>query len=184
MTGVKRLKIDEPFVVEWSDRYLGDTSGAEAALEDRLFRVISPVLRRRGHLTREELLTIGRWKSPRARSRLEENGAKRVRAITSMALAPNALERSSVLMALSGVGIPIASAILAIWDPHNYTVFDWRATETLRRAGYFDVSAGRASFGLYLSVCRDVADGLDLPDMPISKLRILDRALWKYSQAS
>jgi hypothetical protein len=179
---VGRLRIDRPFVLRLSDRYLREMSEEEAAFEEHLFSGVSGTIRERGHLTRGELLSIGRWKSPRARSRLEQNDARRVREITSLAFAPEAIERASVLMALSGVGEPMASAILAVWDPHRYTVFDWRATETLREAGLLRSSGGAVSLGLYLAVCRGLADHLDLPDAPISKLRLLDRALWKYSQ--
>ena len=86
-----------------------------------------------------------------------------------------------MLTALSGVGEPIASAILAVWDPNRYTVFDRRATETLQAAGSFRSSGGHVTLGLYLAVCRELADRLDLPDAGVPKLRLLDRALWAYS---
>jgi hypothetical protein len=178
---VGRLRIDEAFVLRWSDRYLEDVSDADAAFEERLFSDVSGTIRSRGHLTRGEFLTIGTWKSPRARSRLERNDARRVRSITSLAFAPDAVERASVLTALSGVGEPIASAVLAVWDPRRYTVFDWRATETLQAAGLFRSRGGRVTLGLYLSVCRELADRLDLPDAGVPRLRLLDRALWAYS---
>jgi hypothetical protein len=178
---VGRLRIDETFVLRWSDRYLEDVSGADAAFEERLFSDVSATVRARGHVTRDEFLKIATWKSPRARSRLERNDAKRVRAITSLAFGPAAVERASALTALSGVGEPIASAILAVWDPRSYTVFDWRATETLQAAGLFRTSGERVTLGLYLAVCRELADGLDLPDAGVPGLRLLDRALWAYS---
>ena len=178
---VRRLRIDETFVLRWSDRYLRDLSEADAAFEEHLFTDLAGDLRDRGYLTRGELMTIGCWKSPRVRSRLEQNDPRRVRAITSLAFAPDTTERASLLTALSGVGEPIASAILAVWDPHHYTVFDWRATETLQAAGLFRSSGDRVTLGIYLAVCRQVVDRLDLPEGPVSKLRLLDRALWTYS---
>lgn len=178
---MRRLRIDEAFVLVWSDRYLRDLSEADAAFEEHLFTDLAGDLRDRGYLMRGELMTIGCWKSPRARSRLEQNDARRVRAITSLAFAPDTTERASILTALSGVGEPIASAILAVWDPHRYTVFDWRATETLRAAGLFRSSGDRVTLGIYLAVCRQVVDRLDLPEGAVSDLRLLDRALWTYS---
>ena len=100
--------------IRWSDRYLLDVSEADAAFEEHLFSDVSAAVRARGHLTRGEFLTIATWKSARARSRLERNDARHVRAITSRAFAPDAVERASVLTSLSGVGEPIASAILAV----------------------------------------------------------------------
>jgi hypothetical protein len=178
---VRGLRIDESFVLRWSDRYLQDISDADAASEAHLFSDVSAVVSARRHLTRGEFLTIATWKSARARSRFEQNDARRVRSITSLAFAPDAVERASVLTALSGVGEPIASAILAVWDPHHYTVFDWRATETLQAAGSLRSSGGRVTLGLYLAVCRELADRLDLPESGVPKLRLLDRALWAYS---
>ena len=176
-----RLRIDEAFVIRWSERYLEDVSEADAEFEEHLFSDVSATVRARGHLALGEFMTIGTWKSPRARSRLERNDGRRVRAITSLAFAPDTVERASVLTSLSGVGEPIASAILAVWDPHRYTVFDWRATETLQAAGRFRASGGHVSLGLYLAVCRELADRLDLPGADVPKLRLLDRALWTYS---
>ncbi len=178
---MRRLKIDEAFVLRWAERYVADISDAEAAFEERLFSVGSATIRARGYLTRGEFMTIAIWKSPRARSRLERNDARRVRAVTSLAFAPDAVERASVLTGLSGVGEPIASAILAVWDPVRFTVFDWRATETLQAAGAFRSSGPHVSLGLYLAVCSELADRLDLPDTTLPKLRLLDRALWAYS---
>lgn len=176
-----RLRIDEAFVLRWSDRYLQDLPPADAAFEERLFSDLAATVRVRGYLTRGELITIGCWKSPRARSRLQRNDARHVRAITTRAFAPDAVERASLLTTLSGVGEPIASAILAVWDPERYTVFDWRATETLEAAGLFGSRSGRVTLGLYLAVCRELADRLDLPEADVPKLRLLDRALWTYS---
>jgi hypothetical protein len=176
-----RLRIDETFVLRWSDRYIRDLPEADAAFEEQLFTDLAATVRDRGWLTRGELITIGCWKSPRARSRLERNDARHVRALTAQAFAPDAVERASILTALSGVGEPIASALLAVRDPDHYTVFDWRATETLRAAGLFRAGGGRVTLGLYLAVCRELADRLDLPEVNVPKLRLLDRALWTYS---
>lgn len=179
-----RLRIDEPFVLEWSGRYVQGMRADEAKLEGRLFSGLSTRCRKRGSLTHLDLLTIGRWKSPRALHLLEQNEAGRVQEVTALAFAPDASERASTLMALLGVGEPMASAILTVWDPLRHTVFDWRATETLKEAGLLAVGRGRVTFGLYLALCRRLADHLDLPNPEISKLRMLDRALWKYSAMS
>ena len=176
-----RLRIDEAFVLRWSGRYLEGVPQADAAIEEYLFTDVSATVRARGSLSRGEFLAIGTWKSPRVRSRLERNDARRVQTITSLAFAPDAVERASILIALSGVGEPIASAILAVWDPGRYTVYDWRATETLQTAGLFRASGGHVSWGLYLALCRELADRLDLPGADVPKLRLLDRALWAYS---
>ena len=47
--------------------------------------------------------------------------------------------RLSILTALPGVGVPVASAVLALGDPSRYCVIDfrgWRAVYDLRRASF------------------------------------------------
>jgi hypothetical protein len=75
----------------------------------------------------------------------------------------------------------MASAILSVWDPSRYTVFDVRAVATLRAAGQLPASP-KVGFGLYLATCRALASKLAPPEADISQLRALDRALWKWGQ--
>lgn len=86
-----------------------------------------------------------------------------------------------MLTSLQGVGEPMASAILSVWDPSRYTVFDVRAVATLRAAGQLPASP-KVGFGLYLVTCRALASKFAPADADISPLRALDRALWKWSQ--
>lgn len=87
-------------------------------------------------------------------------------------------ERSSILTALEGVGDAMASALLTVWRPDRYTIYDWRAVETLRLAGHLAGTRRAPPFGLYLETCRRLAADSGLGD----DLRSLDRALWKFSQ--
>ena len=76
----------------------------------------------------------------------------------------------------------MASALLAVWDPERYTVYDWRAVETLRAARELPASGKDPPVGLYLDVCRQLVGRLDLGAELKPHLRSLDRALWKYSR--
>ena len=178
-----RLRIDERFVLTWSERYLSEMDPEERAREDRLFLQVGSAVRAQGYFSRAQFLQVGEWKSPRSRSLYRRNTEAQVRTITALALGSLVEERLSTLTALLGVQDAVASALLTVWDPERFTVTDWRARETLTRAGKFRTSGGRAPYGLYLAVCRDIADGLDVSVGGISRLRRLDRALWKCSQA-
>jgi hypothetical protein len=89
-------------------------------------------VRRRGHFTRAEFRRMCRWKSPRARQLWEANSAARVRAVSRVVLATrNERRRMELLTGLSGVGVPMASAILTLIDPRRYGVLDIRAWQLL-----------------------------------------------------
>lgn len=173
------LTIDESFVERWSQRYADRATAAGAALERQLFNDVGPAARARMHLEMDELLQIGRWKAARSASHLSRNDPMNVRHVTRAAFAPKAVERLSILTTLYGVQDAMASSILTVWSPEQYTVWDVRAIWTMQQAGLIE---DRAPFGWYLISCRALADSLAVSATDVSKLRTLDRALWQYSK--
>jgi hypothetical protein len=100
---------------------------ATAALIARLACV-----RRRGAFTRAELLLMATWKSARARPHYLRNSPALVRAVSRAALAARTEgERMAQLTRLTGVSIPVASAILTLIDPRRYGVLDIRVWQFL-----------------------------------------------------
>jgi len=177
-----RLTIDEDFVRRWSRRYLESQTPLESELERSLFEEVGRQVNARGSFTKDELMSVGEWKSTRARSRLARNPPALVERITRTALAsPD--ERIGVLLTLDGVGPPMASAILTVWQPDGYTVYDFRAVATLQRAGAFAGIRTYPSFGLYLETCRAIVSELQLGPEDRPYLRSLDRALWMYDRS-
>ena len=80
----------------------------------------------------------------------------------------------AVLVGLSGVGIPVASAILTAMFPLRYTVIDKRALTSLGHPK----NDGTIKFYIqYLAECRRLADLYKV------ELRTLDRALWQWRPA-
>jgi hypothetical protein len=175
------LRVDRAFIRRWSRAYVESQRPDEALREAALFGEVGPAVRARGHFTIDEFLAVGEWKSVRARSKLRSNPAELVEAVTRQALAaPD--ERLSVLTSLRGVGAPIGSALLSVWDPTRYTVIDVRAEGALRAAGLLPATPA-TGYGLYLATCRRIADRYAPADADVSPLRALDRALWKWSEA-
>jgi len=167
--------VNDVFVVKWAAGYAERMPSEEV----RLFAQLTPVLEAQGYFTRDQFLDVGRWKSPRSRSLLLKNSEDEVKEVTKIALGPTE-ERVSALRGLHGVQEAIASALLTVWRPDAYTVTDWRARDCLKHLGC--LALARPTYGLYLGVCRDLSDKLNLPDDEVPALRLLDRALWKYSQ--
>jgi hypothetical protein len=125
---------------------------------------VAPALAR-GYLTTEEFLAICRWKEPRQRMRRhwQRNDDAHVAACSRSALATNdERQRMEALLALHGVGIAVASALLTMLDPTRYGVIDVRAWQVLYRYGMVHTNPAGRGFSIeewlvYLAVVRDLA---------------------------
>jgi len=85
-----------------------------------------------GRFTRAEFLAMCRWKSPRSRRHYERNSARSIRRASTAALAARTERlRIARLVALPGVSVATASAILTLIDPRRYGVLDIRCWQLL-----------------------------------------------------
>ena len=128
-----------------------------------------------GNYSRDNLIIIVKWKSPRPAALIELNTENDIAVALKFASAlttPEAMA-AAVLTALHGVGIPMASAILTAINPQRYTVLDYRALESLGIKNWPD---SFAFYVAYLEACRELATTHGKP------LRTLDRALWQWSK--
>lgn len=83
-------------------------------------------------LTKPELVSICRWKSPRAIRHIEANHPATIRSLTRKALSTRSEQkRIEYLTQLRGVSLPMASAILSLIDPKRYGVIDIRVWQLL-----------------------------------------------------
>jgi hypothetical protein len=131
--------------------------------------------RRRGYFTRAEFLEVCRWKTPRSAPKVQANSASAIRMATSRALAAeDPIDQVDALTALSGVGVPTASALLHFACPESFPILDVRALWSLGMAGR---SAYSATFWVqYVEACRAIASRHNV------SMRTLDKALWQYSK--
>jgi len=102
--------------------------------KDKLtFEGIHEALCVNGYLTTPQLKAVALWKTPRVSKIVNEKNDpdQIVREITAFALKiPDEKYKIRLLCSLDGIGIPRASAILAMSDPKKYGVIDvnaWRA---------------------------------------------------------
>jgi hypothetical protein len=134
-----------------------------------------------GEYRREHLVKIFDWKTRgRGRSRIALNSDAEITDALQLAVsAKTELCALSVLTGLSGVEIPVASTILTVVYPKQYTILDFRALYSLS----IDETVYSPRFYLaYLDVCRQVArQAADAVGADVS-LRKLDHALWQYSK--
>jgi hypothetical protein len=88
---------------------------------------------RNGQYSRANLVVIFKWKTrDRGKTRLENNSDQEIE--EALRLASHATQPRSaiaILTGLSGVAVPVASAIMTTVHPERYTIIDFRALETL-----------------------------------------------------
>lgn len=128
-----------------------------------------------GDHSKSNLKVIIEWKSHRIAGLIDGNTDAEIASALRFSCNAQTSERSAVdtLFRLRGVGIPVASAILAMVDPNRYTIIDFRALESL---GIVRSEDSLDFYLEYLRRCREIAreHGVDL--------RTLDRALWQWSK--
>lgn len=208
--------IDRAFVKEWSERYLHDAANSRWrpgpklvsamaefpalqvvrglasywSLEDFIFSTIGPSVRDAALFTVAEFVTVGYWKTPRPLTNYLSNEARpgTIQKVTGAALARTepAIGRRATLAYLNGVGAPVASALLTVWCPDEFTIIDYRALSTLSHFGA-TVDGVAASehrqfwweqhYELYLKLCKSIVETV----APFT-LREVDRALWKWGE--
>ena len=129
----------------------------------------------RGYLTKEDLRTIAKWKSPRSAGHIEKNSDDYIQEISGIALTARAERvRIEVLILLDGVRWPTASVVLHFFHKDPYPIVDFRALWSVS----MDVPK-QYTFGFwwkYVEYCRKLATRAHL------EIRQLDQALWQYSK--
>jgi hypothetical protein len=128
----------------------------------------------RGSMTKEEFLTVVTWKSPRPKRWAEANTPGDIRDATHSAFSTtNARVRIGVLMTLSGVSYPMASAILHLVckDVPLLDVNALAALDVKKPSSY--------SFQFWNAYCAAV---LAIAGKSSRPLRTIDRALYIFGQ--
>jgi thermostable 8-oxoguanine DNA glycosylase len=152
-------------------------------LEDYLFGVVSPRFRESHTLNPYDFFAIVTWKSNRTKTKIMSGLANSGRSVPSLMYEVSAATspegKVEALLRVWGIGLALASAILTVCYPEEFTVLDYRAWEALREAA---VEGLPARYPLkveeYLLYCR--ASTRLAAEKGIS-LRDLDRALWAKS---
>lgn len=165
------MAIDADWIDYWAARYNEDNKG----YDDEVLNEVGPGVRECGFYRRADLLTVGRWKTPRVLPRLDSNTDDMIRDITSTALAAPQLIQHLVLTLLHGVGVPMASSLLMVWEPDEHTVIDVRAVKSLVVNEEIGDPAPRLypPYIDYLAVCKAISQRCR------RTLRMVDRALYK-----
>jgi hypothetical protein len=138
---IKRLPYNslEPLIAknlsieEWSDT-------------QNLIKKLRPA-KKRGWLTKEELIEICHWKSARAIKYICSNHVANIKKQTGIALTTKSEQlKILALRELKGVSLPMASAILMLTNPRRYGVIDIRVWEVMFNIGTMSANPRGANF--------------------------------------
>ena len=122
--------------------------------------------RRRGWLTKDELVDICYWKSPRAIRHIKSNRTGTIKRLTQIAFRSRSEQTKIVeFTKLKGVSVPMASAILMLTNPKRYGVIDIRVWEVLHSIGTMQTNSRGVNFNFkewyrYLIILRHYSDKL------------------------
>lgn len=147
-------------------------------LENYLFGELRNNFQRRGHLTPEEFFCIIIWKANRAKSRIKDKMLKRrstlsgnIKKLTSEIFkTSNNKEKLKILLEKWEFGLPMATAILTLLYPKDFTVYDVRVRSQL---GIKDFSNRKNRIEIYFSEFLP-----KVKKQPGKILRDKDRYLW------
>lgn len=156
-------------------------------LESYLLDTVRPRFAQQGYLSAFDFFCIVIWKANRAKSKLAKRLLARgynklddaVYALTSgLAQQPTAKDRLYYLWKTWGFYLPMASAILTILYPDEFTIYDWRVCEMLN--GYEYLSTTSKFEKLWLGYEQYIKSVQALTPNGMS-LRDGDRYLWGQS---
>lgn len=152
-------------------------------LEDYLFETVSGRFRTDGTLSPYDFFAVVIWKSDRPKTRIKHGLVAAGRTVEALMrevhAAPTGQAKVEALLQVDGVGLAMASAVLAVCYPEHFTVLDYRAWEALQQMSAQGLPAAypqnAGQYLQYCAACRCLAGEAGL------SLRDLDRALWAQS---
>ncbi|SJZ45222.1 PHP domain-containing protein [Selenihalanaerobacter shriftii] len=107
----------------------------------------------KGYLTKDELYNLAHLNSTRSSYHVKKNPAYRVKKVTEIVYQlDDEFSQLTLLVGLTGIGIPTASAILTSLNDTEHAVIDTRVWATLHQMGYFDVEKESFTADDYLRI--------------------------------
>jgi hypothetical protein len=157
-------------------------------LEQYLFYEVGPRFRVEGSLDAFDLFSIIIWKANRAKTKIAHGLLTYFPDLDSAARsltgalhdAADHEERLLVLLGRQGFGLPMATAVLTVLYPDDFTVYDVRVCEQL---GSFSTLGRQRASGIWPEYLKYRRAVLDANPMSLS-LRDADRYLWARSAAA
>lgn len=167
-----RFPIDQ--IQHLSTQYITGLSQRDRSLTEAIAQGVFPSYRRKGFLTKQEFLTVCAWKTPRSKRHCESNDESFVKEISRLAQRTRSEQlRIQVWTLIAGVKWPTASVFVHFAFPNRYPIMDFRALWSVKTdvPNNYDYPFWME----YTRFCRRVSRRAGVT------MRVLDQALWKYS---
>lgn len=140
---------------------------------------LSLKIKKQGHLTKDQAISILKWKSPRPLKYYNMNSDEDFTKITRLSFTQKDEKiKIHILTALIGVKYPAASALLMFYDKTQYPIIDIRVWKQLYKNNLLTENPNGQAFTLgqwnnYLTVIRQIANENGLTARQIEK-RLFD----------
>ncbi len=152
-------------------------------LERYLFEVVTERFKERSTLNPYDFFAIVIWKSNRTKTKIKKGLDADNKTVASLmrevSEATTPKDKVAVLWRIRGIGPAVASAILTVCYPNEFTVLDSRVWETLNQMSVKGLPmrypCSIEEYLQYCQACQRLADQVGV------SLRDLDRALWAKS---
>lgn len=151
----------------------------EYELEKQLFNEISNNFKENKTLSDEEFFKIIIWKSNRTKGKILAGIKKSKKNIKELMKnvhnAKTLAEKVETLTKIKGIGLPIASAVLSVCYPKEFTILDYRVWGILfedKKVKSKRVPNTISGYLDYVNICKNYAKELKL------SLRDFDKAMW------
>ena len=170
-------------ILHWEARYLKNLSERSRDREQAVIALKEKVETRKtpdtpqGYLSQSELRQMGKWKDRFIPSKIDKNPPGVIEKITGEAFGlDDDWEKIKKLKEIYGVAASVASAILHLYDPERYPIFDPHALYSIRIKKK-DVEGDKKFWREYVKLCREKSECHGVC------MRTLDRALYKFSES-
>ena len=163
-------------ILYWERLYI-DAQKPERQRQEQDVMKIKCSVEDKGYLTKNELMKMGDWKRASLPHQMDDNPVGHVEKITAEVFSlDDDWEKLEKLIDIKGVGQPVASTILHLYDPERYPIFDVHALCSIR-INKKEVEYDETFWKKYVKLCQTKAycHGVCM--------RTLDRALYKFSKS-
>lgn len=170
-----KLRFPQTEILTLASRYDNEMGERDRRLTATITKEVFPSYARNGFLNKKEFLTVCAWKTPRSKSRCESNDGELIREVSALALTAKSEQmRIQIWTLLAGVKWPTASVFLHFAFPNQYPILDIRALWSVGT----DAPAQYTFpfWSAYVNFCRELSRQANV------SMRVLDQALWKYSE--
>ena len=170
-----KLRFPQADIPDLASRYDNEMGERDRHLTTTITKEVFPSYIRNGFLNKKEFLTVCAWKTPRSKPRCESNDEELILEVSALALTTKSEQmRIQIWTLLAGVKWPTASVFLHFAFPNQYPILDIRALWSVGTDAPTQYTF--PFWSAYVNFCRELSSQTNV------SMRVLDQALWKYSE--